>query len=58
MTVASVKTQCERLGMDDVERKRTFDATYKLKVIDYASQYSNRAVAWMHRIDEKRVQLE
>ena len=28
---------------------------FKLKVIDYASQYSNRAAAQINRIDEKRV---
>ena len=36
-------------------KKRTFKAAFKLKVINYASQYSNRVAARMHGIDEKRV---
>ena len=38
-----------------VEKKRTFDAVFKLKVIDYASQYSIRVAVRKHEIDEKRV---
>ena len=49
----------QRHGVKDwavtVEKKRTFDAAFKLEVIDYASQYSNRLAARMHGIDDKRV---
>ena len=43
-----------RLEMAAVQ-KRTFNIVFKLRVIDYASQYSNRAAAQIHGIDEKRV---
>ena len=47
---ASVMTQREGLRMTTamVKKKRTFNAAFKLKVIDYVSQYSNRVSAWMH----------
>ena len=38
-----------------VQNKGTFEAVFALKVIDCASQYSNRAAARMCGIDEKRV---
>ena len=49
-TAASSKTQtqCEQLGMTTTEKKRTFDGAFKLKVIDYASQFSNGAAPQMH----------
>ena len=36
------------------QKKRTFDAAFKLKVIDYASEHSNREAARIHGVDEKR----
>ena len=38
-------------------KKRSFDASFKLKVIDYALSQSNRAAVHHFRIDEKRVQV-
>ena len=38
-----------------VEKKRTFNAVFKLEIIDCASQYSYRAAAGMHGNNEKRV---
>lgn len=38
-----------------VEKKRMFNAVFKLKIIDNALQYSNKVAVWMHGIDEKRV---
>ena len=56
LTVATAKIWRERLGMAvTTVEKRTFDASFKLKVIDCASQYSNNATARVHGIDEKRV---
>ena len=36
-------------------KKRSYDASFKLKVIDYAISQSNRAAARHFGIDEKRV---
>ena len=49
-TPVSVMTQREGLRMTTamVKKKRTFDAAFKLKVVDYVLQYSNRVSAWMH----------
>ena len=48
-TPAFVKTRHKGLGMATaMVEKRTIDAAFKLKVIKYASQYSNRVSAWMH----------
>ena len=59
-TPASVMTQREGLEMATamVKKKRTIDAAFKLKVIDYALQYSNRASALMHGIHEENLQVE
>ena len=56
LTVATTKIRCERLGMAvTTVENRTFDASFKLKVIDCALQYSNNAAARVHEIDKKRV---
>ena len=44
-----------RMAAATVEKKKTFDAAFKLKVIDYALQCSNRAAARIHGIVGKRV---
>ena len=36
-------------------KKRSYDAPFKLKVIDFAEQNTNRSVARKYCIDEKRV---
>ena len=36
-------------------KKRSFDSSFKLKVIDYALSHSNRAAARHFGVDEKRV---
>ena len=41
--------------MAAAKKKRTFDAAFKLEVLDYALQHSNRVAARMHGVDEKRV---
>ena len=56
MTASSAKTWREGLGW--VEKKRTFDTTLSWRLLTiYASQYSNRAAAQMHGIDEKRAAI-
>ena len=37
------------------KKKRSFDATFKLKVIEYAEKNSNRAAARKYDVDDKRV---
>ena len=41
--------------MATAQKKRMFDAAFKLKVLDYAVQHFNRAAARIHGVDEKRV---
>ena len=36
-------------------KKRSFDATFKICVVDYAEKNTNRGAAKMFGIDEKRV---
>ena len=38
-----------------VYRKRSFDAAFKLKVIEFAEQNTNRSAARKYGVDEKRV---
>ena len=37
------------------KKKQSYDAAFKLKVLNYASQHSNRAAARIYGVDEKRV---
>ena len=36
-------------------KKKSFDATFKLKVVDYAMQNTNRSASRKFGVDEKRV---
>ena len=42
--------------MAETVKKRSFDAAFKLEVIEYCSNHSNRETARHFGIDEKRVQ--
>lgn len=42
--------------MANAQKKRTFDVAFKLQVLDYASQDSNRAAVRIHCVNEKRVE--
>ena len=58
-TAASAKMQRKGLGMAaaTVEKKRTFNAVFTLKVTDYALQYSNRAAAQMYADNNAHVRI-
>ena len=38
-----------------VTKKRSYDAAFKLKVVQYAEDNSNRAAARKHQVDERSV---
>ena len=41
--------------MQAMTKKRSYDAAFKLKVVEYAENYSNRAAARRHQVDERSV---
>ena len=49
------EAESEAVSVSAVKKKRSFTASFKLKVVEYAEKNSNRGAARKFSVDDKRV---